>query len=333
MTTIAVLGSGSWGTAVAMLLAQKPNHRVRLWAANPTTAAALLDRRENVRQLPGVPIPESIEITSEPADATRDAEVWFVAIPTKYLRRTLQLLAPHASVATPVVSLVKGLELSTFLRPTQIIADVLGTSRVAVLSGPSHAEEVARGLPTSLVAASTDAELASQVQRIAGGERMRVYTNDDLIGVELAGALKNVLGVAAGICDGLKYGDNSKAALLTRGLVEMQRFGVMNGASPETFFGMAGIGDLIATCFSQHGRNRRIGERLAQGETIDAIGDGPMVAEGVTTAKAVYERSQHVGLDMPILSGVYKVLYEGLSPLVAVQALLGRPQRCEKGKE
>jgi glycerol-3-phosphate dehydrogenase (NAD(P)+) len=250
-------------------------------------------------------------------------------VPTAYLRSTLERLKPFATPGTPVVSLSKGLEVDTFRRPTEIAAEVLSVTRLAALSGPSHAEEVARGLPTSVVAASPDAELAGWVQRVVGGDRFRVYTNSDLIGVEIAGALKNVLGIAAGICDGLGFGDNAKAALLTRGLVEMQRFGVAHGADPDTFHGLAGVGDLITTCFSPHGRNRRVGERLGRGEPVADVTRGPQVAEGVFTARSVFERVTRAGLDAPICAGVYRVLYDGLPPLDAVQGLLDRPQKGE----
>jgi glycerol-3-phosphate dehydrogenase (NAD(P)+) len=329
MPTFAVLGSGGWGTAVAVVLSQKPGTVVRLWSARESTARALIADRVNARQLPGVAIPDGIAITADPREATAGADCWVVAIPTAFLRTTLAQLTPFAVPAVPVVSLTKGVEADTFRRPTEVIADVLGAARVAAVSGPSHAEEVARGLPTSVVAASPDAGLAGWVQAQLGGDRLRVYTNGDLIGVELAGALKNVIGIAAGICDGLKFGDNAKAALLTRGLVEMTRFGVAHGAEPATFGGLAGVGDLITTCFSPHGRNRRVGERLAKGETAADVLAGPQVAEGVNTARSVHQRVAATGLDMPICEGVYQVLHEGRSPAAAVQQILARRQRGE----
>ncbi len=329
MATFAVLGAGGWGTAVAVMLAQKPGNHVRLWCARAESGVALLAARENVRQLPGVPIPSEVLITTDPAEATDSADCWIVAVPTAFLRAAVERLRPVSRSVVPVVSLTKGIEAETFRRPSEIVADVLGMSRAVVLSGPSHAEEVARGLPTSVVAACPDAALAGWVQEQLGGERFRVYTNTDLIGVELAGALKNVIGIAAGACDGLRFGDNAKAALLTRGLAEMTRFAVAHGAEPGTFMGMAGVGDLITSCFSPHGRNRRVGERLARGEPLDAVLSGPQVAEGVYTARSVYERAQRVGLDVPIMSGVYQVLYEGRPPAEVVQDLLSRRQRGE----
>jgi glycerol-3-phosphate dehydrogenase (NAD(P)+) len=329
-TTFAVLGSGAWGTTVALLLARNPAHRVRLWCTRPESATALRGRRENTRFLPGVPLPDSLELTDDIAHAAAGADLWVAGIPTVYLRPTLKRAGPPRPGATPVLSLAKGIEIATFKRPTEILAEMLGTDRLAVLSGPSHAEEVSRGLPTSVVAASTDLALASQVQQWFSTDRFRVYTNRDVLGVELAGALKNVIAIAAGICDGLKCGDNAKAALLTRGIVEMARFGVSLGADQETFFGLAGIGDLITTCSSQHGRNRRVGERLAAGEKLEPIlGSTAMVAEGVYTAKSVYERTRATGVEMPIVSEVYRVLYEGKSPRDAVTALMLRPVKLE----
>lgn len=329
MPTLAVLGSGGWGTALAVVLGQRPEHQVRLWSYRSDVADRLNQFRENTQQLPGVAIPDSIAITASIEDATRGADAWITAIPTAFLRSTLKLFRGVAAPSVPVVSLTKGIEIETFRRPSEIIHRELGMNRVVVLSGPSHAEEVARGGPTSLVAACGDSALAAWVQHNFGSDRLRVYTNLDQVGVELAGALKNVLAIAAGICDGLKFGDNAKAALLTRGLIEMQRFGVTHGADPATFYGLAGIGDLMTTCFSPHGRNRRVGERLAKGEKLEALMVGPQVAEGIYTAKSVYERLTRAGLEAPILQGVYRVLYEGQSPREAVHDLLGRPQREE----
>jgi len=330
MPTFAVLGSGGWGTALAIVLAQKANTHVRLWSARPERARHLRETRENVAQLPGIPIPANVEVTADVDVATRGADCWIVAVPTAYLRINALRWKPHAHANLPVISLTKGIEGETFQRPTRILADVLGVHRLVALSGPSHAEEVARGLPTSIVAASTDGELAAWVQRHVGGDRLRIYTNADVIGVEIAGALKNVLGIAAGICDGLGFGDSAKAALLTRGLVEIQRFGVAFGADPGTFMGLAGVGDLITTCFSQHGRNRRVGERLARGESFAAVTAGPQVAEGVNTARSVYERITRAGLEAPIMTGVYRVLYENAAPLTVAHALLDRPQKVER---
>ncbi|MCS6864914.1 MAG: NAD(P)H-dependent glycerol-3-phosphate dehydrogenase [Gemmataceae bacterium] len=330
MTTFAILGSGGWGTAMAVLLAKNPDYRIRLWSAHAENAELIRRTRCNERLLPGVLLADSIVVTGDEAEAVADADGWITAIPTAYLRSTLTRLARVRTSDVPVISLTKGIEIDTFRRPSEIIAETLQTENVAVLSGPSHAEEVARGLPTSVVVAAADARLAVWVQQRFASDRFRVYTNSDLIGVELAGALKNVIGIAAGVCDGLGYGDNAKAALLTRGLVEMARFGVAQGAEHATFYGLAGTGDLITTCFSPHGRNRRVGYRLGRGEPLDEVLRGPQVAEGVFTSRSVHDRAVRSGLDIPIMAGVYQVLYEGKPPLVAVQDLMTRSQKQEK---
>jgi glycerol-3-phosphate dehydrogenase (NAD(P)+) len=329
-TTFAVLGSGGWGTANAVLLAQNPDHRVRLWSAHPESARQIREARENVRLLPGVPIPDSILVTGDPAEAVDGADCWVTATPTAFLRDTIQRFKTVRRADVPVISLTKGLEVRTFRRPTEIIGETLQTERLAVLSGPSHAEEVARGLPTSVVVAAADLGLAVWVQQRFGTDRFRVYTNADVVGVELAAALKNVIGIAAGVCDGLGFGDNAKAALLTRGIVEMTRFGIALGAEPATFAGLAGVGDLITTCFSPHGRNRRVGFRLGKGEPLADVLAGPQVAEGVYTSKSVFERVTRMGLDAPIMTGVYQMLHEGKSPLAVVQDLMTRRQKDER---
>lgn len=330
-TTIAVLGDGAWGTAVALLLAGQPGVTVRLWSARPENAALLQARRENAKLLPGVTIPECVTLTADPAEAVADADLWVSVIPTVYLRETIARFARLATPATAVVSLTKGLELATFRRPAQIIEEILGTPRVAALSGPTHAEEVCRRMPTAAIVAGPDAALTAEVQRLFSTDRFRVYTNSDIVGVEIAGALKNVIGIAAGLGDGLGYGDNAKSALLTRGLVEMSRFGAALGAEPDTFHGLAGMGDLITTCFSRHGRNRRVGERLGQGESLSQIlASMPAIVEGVTTAKAVHERTTKMGLEMPIIACVHGILYEGVPAAQGVNLLMARKSGSEK---
>jgi glycerol-3-phosphate dehydrogenase (NAD(P)+) len=330
LTTFAVLGDGAWGTAIALLMAAHPEHRVRLWSARPENGRILQERRENVRLLPGVPIPESVRLTTDVAEAAGGADLLIAAVPTVYLRATLRPVAAALRDRRPVLSLAKGLENATFLRPTEILAEVLGPRPLGVLSGPSHAEEVSRGLPTTVVAASEDPDLARWVQQRFSTERFRVYTNLDVAGVELGGALKNVMGIAAGISDGLRFGDNAKAALMTRGLVEMARFGVALGAEHATFFGLAGLGDLITTCVSPHGRNRHVGERLGRGEKLaDILAGMTMVAEGVYTTRSVHDRAARMGIDMPITNEVYRVLYEGKDPLAAVNDLMLREHKRE----
>jgi glycerol-3-phosphate dehydrogenase (NAD(P)+) len=326
----AILGDGAWGTAMALVLAQDPQHRVTLWSAREENARILHERRENVRLLPGVPIPEAVHLTSDAAEALAAADLVIVAVPTVYLRETLRRIVPAWRGDRPIVSLTKGFENGTFLRPTEILHEVLGAQHAAALSGPSHAEEVSRGLPTTVVTASTDPELARWIQDRFSTDRFRVYTNRDVVGVELGGALKNVIGIAAGISDGLGFGDNGKAALLTRGLVEMTRFGVALGADARTFFGLAGMGDLITTCISRHGRNRHVGERLGRGEKLaDILASMAMVAEGVWTTHSVHDKAAQMGVEMPITAEIYRVLYEGKDPLAAVNDLMRREPTSE----
>jgi glycerol-3-phosphate dehydrogenase (NAD(P)+) len=330
-TRIATLGDGAWGTAIACLLAAKADHRVSLWSARPQNAEILRQKRENPRYLPGVSIPESVHLTGDLNEAIAGSDLWIIAVPTVYLRATLLQHGKVLSGPMPVVSLAKGIEIDTFLRPSEIIIEVIGPRRLTVLSGPSHAEEVSRGLPATVVAASADFELARWVQQLFTTERFRVYTNFDVLGVELAGALKNVIGIAAGICDGLSLGDNAKSALVTRGLVEIARLGVALGAEHETFFGLAGLGDLITTCISRHGRNRFVGERLGKGQKLkDILASMEKVAEGVYTVKSVHERARQMGIDMPITTEVYRVCYEDKDARAAVSSLMMRDPRSEQ---
>jgi glycerol-3-phosphate dehydrogenase (NAD(P)+) len=325
--SFAVLGAGGWGTAVAVHLGRL-GHTVTLWGHRSDEVEELHQTRENRRLLPHVPIPEGVRLTADPA-AAAEAETWISAVPTAFLRGTLNRFVGLGRPGVRLLSLTKGIEADTFQRPSEVARDLLGISTVAVLSGPSHAEEMAKGLPTSVVVACGDSGFAGWLQSVFTTERFRVYTNTDVAGVELAGALKNVIGIAAGVCDGLKLGDNAKSALVTRGLVEMTRFGVAHGAEPATFGGLAGVGDLITTCFSKHGRNRRVGERLAAGEPIEAVLAGPQVAEGVYTARSVYVRSQQMGLDVPIMAAVYGILYDGMKPAEAVRGLMSRRTKGE----
>ena len=334
--TFAVLGDGAWGTAIALLLAQDATHRVRLWSARSENGLLLEQHRENIHFLPGIPIPPAIELTTDVRQAVAGADVWVSAIPTVYLRPTLTRIVGElekgAALGLPVVSLSKGIENGTFRRPSEILSEILGVERIVVLSGPSHAEEVSRGMPTSVVAASHDPELAALVQKHFRSGSFRVYTNLDPIGVEMAGALKNVIAIAAGACETLGYGDNALSALITRGLAEMMRFGVALGAEASTFAGLAGLGDLITTCISKHGRNRAVGHRLALGEKLADIraSMNNKVAEGVPTTKAVRERGTLMGLDLPITEQIYQVLYEDKNPREAVSDLMLRKLKGER---
>lgn len=317
-------------TACAILLAEHEDQFVSMWARNPVHAGQIQAERENKRLLPGVKLPERIQVTADIEQALRDAEYLVAAIPSQFLRSSLVEMKPYLTRNRPVISVIKGIENETFMRPSEIIAEVLGSRAVVAVGGPSHAEEISRRMPATVVAASGDLGLARQVQRMFNTERFRVYTNLDLIGVELAAALKNVIAIAAGISDGLGFGDNAKSSLLTRGLVEMTRFGQRFGAEASTFTGLAGMGDLITTCISPYGRNRSVGVRLGQGETLDQILKSmDAVAEGVATTKSVFDVSEQEGIEMPITSEVFRVLYEQRSVVDATRSLMLRPLRAE----
>ena len=327
---ITVLGNGGWGTAVALVLAGK-GLEVRMWGIEEDYVLETARSRRNPRYLPGIPIPREILVTPDASEATRGADLLISAIPTQFLRPTLEdLREQDDSDGAPVLSLSKGLEVRTLLRPTQVLREMLGRRRLGVLVGPSHAEEVARGLPAAVVVAAADEELARRIQATISTDRFRPYTSTDVLGVELASALKNVLALAAGICDGLGFGDNTKAALLTRGVVEMARLGAALGARRQTFTGLAGIGDLITTCVSPHGRNRAVGERIGKGETLQEILDSmAQVAEGVPTTKAVRMLGRKHQLEMPITEQVHGVLFHGKDPRRAVADLMLRRHRGE----
>jgi len=327
---VAVLGNGGFGTALA-LVAQRAGHEVKLWGHDPEYTRSLAETRENPRYLPGVRLPAEIEISSDAPLVLDGAEAVLVGVPTQHLRSALSGIAPRVPRGAALVSLAKGLEQQTGLRPSQVIREAVGEGPpVLVLSGPSHAEEVGRGLPCAVVLAGEASPAVAALQQALSGQTFRIYRNQDLLGVELCGALKNVMAVAAGISDGLGFGDNAKAAILSRGLVEMARFGVAEGAALQTFFGLGGMGDLAVTAFSRHGRNRAFGERIGRGETVDQIlASTRTVAEGVWTSRVVLARAQELGVEMPICAGVCRVLFEGLSPRLAVSALMERGQKDE----
>jgi glycerol-3-phosphate dehydrogenase (NAD(P)+) len=326
---VAILGAGGMGTALALLFDGR-GKATQLWSRSPERAAAMARSRLNERHLPGVALPDSITITPNACDATAAADLIVVAIPSSFLRATLTDLADRLPKGVPVLSVVKGIENGSFSRPSQIVVELLGDRSVSVLSGPSHAEEIARGLPASVVVGGEDSSLNSAVSDALNHATFRVYTNPDAIGVELAGALKNILGLAAGICDGLGFGDNAKAALLTRGLVEMARFGVALGGREETFRGLAGVGDVITTCFSRFGRNRSVGERIGRGESLEQIiADMVNVAEGVPTTRSVHELSIKLDIPMPITHEVFAILFEGKPPRAAVSDLMLRDPKGE----
>ena len=328
MDRILVLGDGGWGTALAQVLDERGVH-VTIWCHDAEYAEELARTRRNARYLPGVPLAERLAFTSDPQSA-KGCPIVFSVVPSAYLRSVASTFRDSISPSAVLVSCTKGIEFDTRARPSEILAQELPGRRQVVLSGPSHAEEVARRMPTTVVAASADGGLALTVQDLLTTDRFRVYTNADPIGVEVAGAVKNVLAIASGAVDGLGFGDNTKAALLTRGIVEMARFGEMLGAKRDTFWGLAGIGDLVTSCISQHGRNRAVGERVGRGEKIgDVIDSMRQVAEGVRTAKALHDLAAERAVEMPICNEVYRVIYEEKDPARALRDLMTRQLKEE----
>ena len=331
--TISIIGDGAMGTVCAIMLAEN-GHRVRLWSAFPEAARQTAQFRENRRFLPGFPLGDAIEVTGDDNEALRDCSLVISAVPTQFMRSVWSRLKPHCDKGLPICSVAKGIENRTLLRPTQILQDVLdgreGSRPVAALSGPSIAPEIARKLPATVAVASADASLAASVQWLLNRPYFRIYTNGDLLGVELAGATKNVIAIAAGILDGLQAGDNAKAALLTRGLVEISRLGRTLGAKPETFAGLAGMGDLVTTCFSPIGRNRSFGEAVGRGQTIEqALAAVHGVVEGVPTTQSVVELAHARHVQMPLTQGVYDVIFNARKPSDAIDELMARPLKAE----
>lgn len=317
------------GTACAKVLAQQTTASVTLWVRNATFASHIAETRVNSRLLPGVELEPSIHVTSD-AGVIERAHIVVVCIPTRSLRDAMSEHAARISADALMVSAIKGIEVETLTRPSEVIQDILGERPVVAFGGPCHAEEVACAKPASVVAASDHLPSAEIIQSVFSNQHLRVYSNTDLLGVELGGALKNVIAIAAGISDGLEFGDNAKSALITRGLAEMVRFGTAMGAAPDTFYGLAGIGDLIATCGSRHSRNRHVGELLGRGHTLAEIRDSMQaVAEGVFTAQSIVQIAEERGIDMPIAREVFRVLFEEKSPREATIALMKRPLRGE----
>jgi glycerol-3-phosphate dehydrogenase (NAD(P)+) len=335
---VGVIGGGGWGTALAIALASK-EHEVRLWVYEPDLAERMARTRENERFLPEVVIPEAIKITPSLAEAATGAETLLFVTPSHALRATATRLGEEASELVQRVDWVavatKGLETKTLRRMSEVLSETLPSrlrDRIVVLAGPSHAEEVARRVPTLIVAACKDATLAVRAQEFLATDWFRIYTNDDVVGVEIGVSLKNVIAIAAGISDGLGFGDSTKAALLTRGLVEIARLGERLGARAETFAGLAGMGDLIATATSRHSRNRRLGEAIGRGSTVkEALEASPMVVEGVATSEAAVALAREKGVELPIVEQVYAILYEGKSARSAMRELLTRDLKPEAG--
>ena len=320
-----VIGDGSWGTAIALLLCRN-GIRTTLWSAFPEQSDDLNATRENARFLPGVPLPDSMHFSADPHSAAEGVDIAISVVPTQYLRGVAERFEDALPGTVPLASATKGIEIETFHSPSQILGEVLGDRDICVLTGPSHAEEVALGKPASIVAASKVEENAALFQRALSSEGFRVYTHSDPVGAELAAALKNVIAIAAGISDGLELGDNAKAALLTRGMIEMARYGRKHGAQPTTFFGLAGFGDLVTTCCSKHSRNRSVGEAIGRGESLEEVlARMNMVAEGVWTTKALFGPESELGeVEMPIAAEVHAVLFEGKNPARAVRDLMKR---------
>jgi len=320
-----IIGDGGWGTALALLLVRR-GIETTLWSNFPNQLEELATSRENRRYLPGIQLPEALRFSADPHSACEGVDFAVSAVPTQFLRGVAERFEDALAGNVPVVSATKGLEIETLRRPSEILDEVLGPRPICVLSGPSHAEEVARLKPASVVAASNDAGFARVVQDVFTCDSFRVYTSQDPIGVELGGALKNVIAIAAGISDGLELGDNAKAALITRGMVEMARIGVARGAKLETFFGLAGIGDLVTTCCSRHSRNRAVGEAIGRGEALEAIlARMKMVAEGVWTTKALFgPESELASVSMPIAAEVHAMLFEHKDPRDAALDLMRR---------
>ncbi len=326
---IAVLGTGGWGTALSLVLHSK-GHNVTLWGSTPDYVEFLKKYRVNKKYLKDIPLPPDLQITSDIEAAQKEANFIVVAIPTPYVRKTIQPLKNSYVPGTPIVSVIKGIENETLMRGSEILKDVLGGPPIALLLGPSHAEEVARKLPTTVVVTSEDIKLATEIQEIFITEHLRVYTNSDVVGVEIGTSVKNVIAIAAGICDGLGFGDNSKAALITRGLAEATRLGVAMGGRKDTFSGLAGLGDLITTCVSPYGRNRLVGETIAKGKKLSQIlEEMNQIAEGILTTRSVCELAKKYNVEMPITKEVFNVLYEDKDPRTAVRELMLREPRSE----
>ncbi len=328
MKTVAVIGSGSWGTALAVQLKNAGNN-VILWSFKEEEARAILSDRENKEFLPGVKLSPEIVVTYKDEDVLW-ADMFVLATPSRFVRNMAKRFSQYIKKDQIVVNVAKGLEEGSLLRLSEVIKEEIPQCRAAVLSGPSHAEEVGKGMATAIVASSESYDAAKIVQDTFMTEMFRVYINTDIIGVELGGALKNLIALAAGICDGLGYGDNPKAALMTRGLAEITRLGVAMGGKAETFGGLTGIGDLIVTCTSMHSRNRRAGILLGQGKSLEeTLKEVHMVVEGISNAKAAYELAQKYNADMPITTEIYNVLYNGKDVNKAVYDLMTRDKTDE----
>ncbi len=330
MKRIAIIGDGGWGTALALVL-HRNQHEVRVWGPFAEYIERVKASGENPKFLPDISLPPEIHWTASRAEAVSEADAVVLAVPSKFYRSVVESFKGSITSNMVIVSVTKGLDKETHQRMTQTAETILSGHHVVALSGPSHAEEVARGVPSAVAAACSDHAVAEYVQALFNAPTFRVYTTDDTIGVELGGALKNVIAIAAGVSDGIGFGDNTKAALMTRGLAEMTRLGVALGAHPSTFSGLSGMGDLIVTCTSQHSRNRRVGEALGRGNTLDDIlKQTEQVAEGVWNCANARDLAAEAGVDVPITDEVYAIVHEGKNPKDAVTDLLTREPRPER---
>jgi glycerol-3-phosphate dehydrogenase (NAD(P)+) len=331
---VTILGDGAMATVCSILLTAG-GHEVCMWGAFEESIERLIQNREQSRLLPGVKVPANVLLTSNDAECFEGCTMVLSAIPTQFMRQVWQRVSAHLPVSVPVISVAKGIENQTLLRPTQVILDVLknvrpGINPLAALSGPNIAAELARYLPGTAVVACDDQDVARRVQAAFATQWFRVYTNSDVIGVEIAGASKNVIALAAGILDGLAAGNNAKAALVTRGLVEITRLGVAMGAQESTFFGLAGLGDLITTCVSPEGRNRTVGEQIGKGRKLDEVlGAMQSVAEGVPTTQSVRELARRMAVEMPITDAVHEILFQNKDVLDALSELMSRQPKPE----
>jgi glycerol-3-phosphate dehydrogenase (NAD(P)+) len=328
---ISVLGAGSWGTALAIIL-NSNGHNVTLWEYKKEYVKGLIKHRENKIFLPGISVPQDITITHSIKEASTDQHMIVIAIPTQFVRSVLLMMKKFSFKNTTFISVAKGIEKDTLVTVNHIIAEELDidASNIAVLSGPSHAEEVSRKIPTAVVAASCSLETAKDVQAAFMTSYFRVYSTTDIIGVELGGALKNVIAIGAGIIDGAKFGDNTKAAIMTRGIAEISRLGIELGAKPITFSGLSGMGDLIVTCMSRHSRNRYVGEQIGMGKKLpEVLKSMKMVAEGVETCKSVHQLAAKHNIDVPIANAVYNILFNEKDPIKVTYELMSRGMKTE----
>ena len=329
MASISVIGAGSWGTALALLLSNN-GHKVTIWSIMEKEIEMLINEHEHKDKLPGVKLPEDMEFTTDLEAAVTKSEVLVLAVPSPFTRATSKSMSAYVRDGQIIVNVAKGIEENTLMTLSEIIEEEIPNADVAVLSGPSHAEEVGKGIPTTIVVGAKTKKTAEYLQNIFMNEAFRVYISPDVLGIELGAALKNVVALAAGIADGLGYGDNTKAALITRGIAEIARLGTTMGGRWETFFGLTGIGDLIVTCASMHSRNRRAGILIGKGYTMDeAMAEVKMVVEGVYSAKAAIGLSKKYNVQLPIIEQVNEVLFEGKSAAEAVGSLMLRDKKLE----